>query len=138
MAAPIPYEIRVKIVDRMRSDGSIKELAEEFGYSVAGVRKIWKQYQSEGEACFQTKYSNCGRIPVYGKAVRRLVNCIRDNQQGANYVSSKLLSKYPESPSPHPRTLQRWWVKEESNRSKGRITDKEKKLGLMKSTRLGK
>ena len=138
MASPIPYDIRAKIVERMRSKGSIKELAEEFGYSIPGIRKIWKQYQSEGESAFYTKYSNCGRAPVYGREVRNLVKCIRDNQQGANYVHSKLLSKHPGSPSPHPRTLQRWWAKEETNRPKGRITDKEKKLGQMKPTRRGK
>jgi len=138
MAAPIPYEIRVKIVDRMRSNGSIKELAEEFDYSIAGVRKIWKQFQRNGESALHTQYSNCGRTPVYGKEVRELVNCIRDNQQGANYVSSKIHSKHPDSPNPHPRTLQRWWVKEESNRSKGRISDEEKKLGLTNRIKLGK
>ena len=138
MASPIPYEIRVKIVDQMRSKGTIKELAKEYNYSIAGVRKIWKQYQIEGESSFHTKYSNCGRTPVYGKKVKRLVTQIRDNEQGTNYVSSKMLSKYPDSPSPHPRTLQRWWAKEETNRAKGRITDKEKKLGLTKPMKLGK
>jgi hypothetical protein len=84
MASPIPYEIRVKIVDRMPSKGTIKELAEEYSFSIAGARKIWKQHQIEGKASFYTLHSNCSRTPVYGKKVKRLVTQIRDNEQGAN------------------------------------------------------
>jgi len=138
MASPIPYDVRVKIIERMRSTGSIKELANEFGYSVSGVRKIWKHYQLKGESAYHTNYSNCGSRSIYGQEVRGLVKKIRDNKQGANYVSSKLLIKYPKILSPSPRTLQRWWVKEESNRSQGRIPDDEKKRGVTKFITLGK
>ena len=138
MASPIPYDIRVKIVEGMLSKGSIKELSEDFGYSVSGVRKIWKQYQLEGDLVYQTKYSNCGSKSIYSQDVRNLVKKIRDYKQGANYVHSKILSKFPQSPCPCPRTLQRWWVKENSNRPQGRVTEEEKKIGVKKSMKLGK
>lgn len=138
MASPIPYDVRVKIVERMRSNSSIKELAKEFGYSISGVRKIWKQYEQKGESAYHTNYSKCGCHSIYGQQIRELVKKVRDNRQGANYVSSKLQFKYPNRPSPSARTLQRWWVKEESNRSSGRIPEEEKKLGVMKFTIPGK
>lgn len=138
MASPIPYDVRVKIIERMRSTGSIKELAQEFGFSISGVRKIWKQYELKGESAYNTNYSNCGCHSIYGQKVRDLVNEIRDNRQGANYVSSKLLVKHPNTLSPTPRTLQRWWVKEDSNRSQGRIPEEEKKRGVVKFMKRGK
>lgn len=130
MGRAIPYDYRVKIVKKIESGQNYAETAEEFGYSESGIKKIWYAYKKQGAACFTTKYGNCGRISPYQNDVRNLVNKIRDNQQGATYVYSKLKVVNPDLPVPSARTLTRWWVKEQTNRVKGRPKDKEKKIGV--------
>lgn len=132
MGKSIPYDYRVRIVKRVQSGSSYKELSKEFGYSESGIKKIWYTYKKVGEKAFKTNYENGGRPKVYDQGVRNLVKTIRDNQQGGAYVRSKLEQHHSEvlEKIPHERTLQRWWKADGTSRSKGRPNTKEKKVGL--------
>ena len=98
------------------------------GYSESGIRKIWYGYQKEGKKIYENKYGNCGPKSDYRITVRAAIKEIRDNEQGAYYVHSKLKQKYPKLAIPSARTIQRWWVKEGTNRTKGRPREYEKKM----------
>lgn len=138
MGKAIPYDNRVKIVERMQSGETAEDLSEELGYSVGGIKKIWYNFLKEGPDSFETKYSNCGIKPYYGKEIRGVVKEIRDNKQGGSYVRSKIIQKHPELEVPSERTLQRWWVSERTNRAKGRPVKKEKKDGAKRPMKDGK
>jgi len=129
MGKPIPYETRVKIVARKKKGQTSKSIAAIFNLSLSGVNKIVRQYKKEGETAFQTRYANCGRASIYTKEVRTEVATIRDNNQGAYYVRSKMVQR-GDSSIPSARTMQRWWVQAQTNRTKGRPSDTEKKLGV--------
>ena len=128
MGKAIPYDYRVKIVERMKMGEKASVLSEELGYSEGGIKKIWYTYKKEGALAYQTKYANCGRNTIYPASIREAVEGVRDNMQGAGYVHSKLKQRNPERCIPSERTLQRWWVTQGSNRKKGRPADVEKKV----------
>jgi len=138
MGKAIPYDNRVKIIERMEKGETAEELAEEMGYSEGGVKKIWYKYQKEGTKAYDNNYGNCGKKSSYGEKVRGAVKEIRDNKQGGCYVRSKLIQKHPGLVIPSERTLQRWWVTEQTNREKGRPKKKEKKDGAEPLTKDGK
>lgn len=128
MASPISYCRRVKIVKRKKAGESTTSIAKSLDISVSGVRKIWKTYQEVGDGAYHPNYSKCGRKPLYDSNIRDSVALIRDNEQGASYVYSKLLVKHPEQKVPSIRTLQRWWLASNENRPKGRPCIEEKKM----------
>lgn len=128
MGKAIPYDYRVKIIEKIKSGQSYESVALELGYSESGVKKIWYAYKKEGDSAFQTKYSNCGSSSPYGQDVRGKVAELRDNEQGSNYIYSKLKEKYPDLSAPSPRTLNRWWAENQTNRPKGRPKSAKKKL----------
>ncbi len=127
MGKAIAYAIRLKIVSRLQEGEKPEYLAEDFNCSVQVVKKIWKQYQENGEAALHTKYGNCGRRSSYDEEVRLKADQIRDGTQGGVYVHCKMLEQYPGEPVPSARTLQRWWKKQGTNREKGRPLTEEKK-----------
>lgn len=149
MGQPIPYDYRLKIVNRMKAGAKSKDLAQEYGYSESGVKKIWYRYKKEGEKGLELKYRNCGRKSVYSPEMRKLVNTLRDNNQGGDYIHSKLklLQQNQQNQQnqqfstlnmvrdidlekiPCARTLQRWWQSTEENRANHRPTNSEKKAG---------
>ena len=142
MGKPIPYDYRVKIVQRRKKGESAESIADSIPYSKSAVDKLWARYQEQGEAAFKTKYANCGRSRTYGEETDQLVAELRDNSQGADYVVSKLQQYHPEKEIPSARTLQRRWLEEGTNSPKGRPTEEndaeEKKNGQKKSIILGK
>ena len=130
MGKAICYDVRTKIIKRRQSGESYKSIAEDFGVSQSGVKKIWYRYQKVGEAAYLPDYSNCGRPVIYKAATYEEVDSIRDNAQGAAYVHSKLVQKHPQKQVPSIRTLQRAWVKQGTQRPKGKPSDREKKVEL--------
>ena len=138
MGKAISYSHRVKIVERCQKGHSYETIAQDFGYSVSGIRKIWTNYQKQGNAALETRYSNCGSRSQYGAAIRAAIAEIRDADQGADYVYAKLLVRFPNQKVPSARTLQRWWKRSKTNRPVGAPKQSEKKAGHKKSTILGK
>jgi transposase-like protein len=134
MARAIPYDFRLKIIQRKQSGDDNQAIASDFGISESGVKKIWRQYLQQGDEALHTKFANCGRASPYGEEMRTKVSDIRDNDQGAGYVYSKLKGEMPDQPVPSIRTLQRWWSASGAGRPKGRPARGEKKDGAKKPT----
>jgi len=129
MGKAIPYAIREQIVQRRQGGESLMALAEEFGFSYAGVCKIWRQYRSEGQPALVAKYSNCGRTASYDESFQSRVKAYRLNEGarkvGAPYIRSKLLASKQHARVPHERTIQRWFREAGINRPVGRGPKKE-------------
>jgi len=128
MGVAIPYDIRRKIVERHESGESYGALSEAFGYSVSGVKKICRRWRLEGDSAFETKYSRRGRPKSFSEEFWKEVDQIRDNDQGASYVYSRLLMRYPAEACPSIRTIQRRWASQGSNRVQGRPSNSKKKM----------
>jgi hypothetical protein len=128
MGKAIPYDYRVKIVQRLQGGEKAKEVAQEFGYSESGIKKIWYSYLKQGDQAYKTEYGNCGRRQNYDDSIKKKVEELRDNNQGGGYIRSKLKQHYPDVQLPSERTIQRWWVQQGTNRKKGRPRDYEKKM----------
>jgi len=128
MGKVICYDIRVKIVQRRKSGESYKQIAKDFRLSESGVKKIWYRYEKIGNKAYLPDYSNCGRPEAYQTDIYAAADEVRDNAQGAAYVHSKLLMEHEQSKVPSIRTLQRKWVKQGTQRSKGKPSDREKKV----------
>jgi hypothetical protein len=138
MARPIPYDYRKKIIRDRKLGKSSLDIAQELGYSLSGVKKIWSDYQKRGELSLKTSYHNCGISSIYDSSTRQIIDGIKTGQQGAPFVYSMLHFKHPEVESPSIRTMQRWWSKEKIGRPQGRPLKSEKKVGLNFPTILGK
>lgn len=128
MGKALSYAVRKKITERRQKGETFCEIAQSLHCSESAVKKIWYAYKKEGEAAFDNKYDNCGRHSIYSESVKQQANAIRDNQQGAYYVHSKLLELVKLCAVPSTRTLNRWWVKAGTNRKAGRPTSVEKKV----------
>ncbi len=118
MARPIPYDYRVKIIRDRQAGKTFKQIAQQLGYSLSGVKKIWRQFQTHGEAGLDFNYHNCGRRSPYDEKLRELIDSIKDGDQGAPFVRSVLAYQNPDLPIPHERTIQRWWKSKGANRPK--------------------
>lgn len=109
MGKMIPYDFRVRIIQLRESGMTYEAIALEYGFSISGVKGICRRYRKLGPSGLQTSYSNCGKHSLYGQDVRTLIAQIKDGDQGAPYVRSRLQNNYPQLQVPHERTIQRWW-----------------------------
>ncbi len=138
MGKAIPYDFRVKIIERRKAGEDYSDIADDLQLSISGVKKLWYKYCRQGDAALSTAYKNCGRKSPYGSDVRQAVKKIRDNAQGAGYVRSKLEMQYDNGAIPSARTIQRWWSAEGVSRPRGPVHKRKKKGGAAKSTKPGK
>lgn len=138
MGKALSYVVREKIIERREVGESFKEISLALGCSISGAKKIWYNYQNQGKIALSNNYSNCGTKSKFPKCIHDAIKEIRDNDQGASYVYSRLVQKFPDQKVPTARTLNRWWKKAGTNRQQGRPTSSEKKVGQRKCTTLGK
>lgn len=120
MGRPIPYDYRVKIIRDHQSGKGVKQIAEDLNYSFEGVRQIWRRYRKEGEKGLQTDLSRCGRKSPFGTDIRQKILEVKTGEQGAPYIRSVLLARYPDVPIPHERTIQQWWKNAGQNQERGK------------------
>jgi transposase len=59
---------RRKIIDLYQHGWDTEDIAQQFGASLSGVRRIWQQYREEGRD--SPAYGNCGRKPTFDEAER--------------------------------------------------------------------
>jgi transposase len=59
---------RRKIISLYQQGLDTEEIAQQFGASLAGVRRVWQQYREEGRD--SPAYANCGRKPTLDEAER--------------------------------------------------------------------
>ena len=60
---------RRKIISRYEQGWDTEDIAQQFGASLAGVRRVWQQYREEGRDA--PAYANCGRHPTLDEAGRQ-------------------------------------------------------------------
>lgn len=138
MGKALSYAVRKKIVERREKGQSFHQISIALNCSLSGAKKIWYAYKKEGENSFRSNYSRCGRPSPFSQAVHDAIEEIRDNNQGSNYVYSKLVKDYPHLKLPSARTLSRWWKQQGINRQRGRPVTAEKKGGPNRFTTPGK
>ena len=138
MASPIPYDYRQQIIRRRNAGQSFPLIAEQLGYSLSGVKKIWYKYKKQGASSFKTQHHKCGRKSAFDESIFESIKRIKTGNQGAPYVYSRLRSIHPEIDVPSIRTLQRWALVNGTSRSTGRPPKKEKKVGPNTHITLGK
>jgi len=119
MAHPIPYDYRKQIVKLRQSGKTYSFIASTLGYSLKSVKRIWYAYQERGEKALHTNYHNSGRKSIFSRSIRAQIIEIKDGDQGAPYVRSKLLLQNVSEAIPHERTIQRWWKQQGIERPKG-------------------
>lgn len=118
MPKPIPHDCRVKIVRDRQAGKTFREISKETGYSVSGVKKIWRHFRSQGQAGLALGYERCGRRSSFDSSMHQLIDSIKDGDQGAPYIRSLLQHQHPNLDIPHERTIQRWWKARGTNRAK--------------------
>jgi transposase len=60
---------RRRIISLYQSGLETADIAERFGASLAGVRRVWQQYRQEGRD--HAAYANCGARPLLDEAGQR-------------------------------------------------------------------
>lgn len=138
MGKALSYAVREKILKRRKQGESYETISIELNCSESGVKKIWYAYKKAGLSALKNNYSQCGRKSPFSQAVHDAINEIRDNNQGATYVYSKLLKDYPHLDIPSARTISDWWKQQGTNRQRGRPVSSEKKTGQKRHIILGK
>jgi len=120
MSKPISYSHRLQIVCLREKGNTYQSISEIVNCSARSVRRIWKQYQLLGEKGLLTNYAQSGCKATYQDSTWQKVASIQDAAQGAPYIRSVLLEKFPTLKVPHERTIQRKWASQGRNRPKGR------------------
>jgi len=60
---------RRRIIDLYQRGLDTADIAEQFGASLAGIRRVWQQYREEGRD--HAAYANCGPKPTLDEAGQR-------------------------------------------------------------------
>jgi len=120
MAKAIPYDFRIKIIKDLQAGKSCGQIAQECCCTKKAIRALWRAYQSKGEEALRAGYHRCGKHSSSTSEVGDLISSLRNGEQGAPFIVSVLMEKYPDKPIPHERTVQRWWKSQGANRPKGR------------------
>ena len=120
MGQQIPYDIRKQIVQQHQAGLSLTHIASELPYSYDGVCKIWRRYLHFGWEGLASSYQKCGRPPVFDEAIKTQILEHKNGDQGAPYIRSIMIEKYPDKRIPHERTIQRWWRSKGLNRPRGK------------------
>jgi transposase len=68
---PYPLSVRKRIIEKYQSGLDTADIAEDYGYCVAGVRRIWQQFRETGS--FAPRRGKVGRKPSFdAQALERL------------------------------------------------------------------
>jgi transposase len=68
---PYPLSVRKRIIQKYQSGLDTTDIAEDYGYCVAGVRRVWQRFRETGS--FKPRQGKVGRRPSFdAKALERL------------------------------------------------------------------
>jgi transposase len=68
---PYPLSVRKRIVEKYQSGLDTTDIAEDYGYCVAGVRRVWQRFRETGS--LKPKQGKVGRKPRFdADALERL------------------------------------------------------------------
>ena len=131
MPRPIPVPVRQEIVERHQDrKESPASIARALGLSEDGVRKIWRQYQRDGD--IQLRYFRCGQREHESPrlAYRGVLTLKRRHPTwGAGYILLCLAEKWPDLPLPSERTAQRWFQKAGLTQPRSVLPPQERRKG---------
>ena len=63
---PYPLSVRKKIIEKYQSGLDTADIAEDYGYCVAGVRRVWQRFRESGS--IEPKSTKPGRKPRLDEA----------------------------------------------------------------------
>lgn len=63
---PYPLSVRKKIIEKYQSGLDTTDIAEDYGYCVAGVRRVWQRFRESGS--IEPKRGKVGRKPRLDEA----------------------------------------------------------------------
>jgi transposase len=63
---PYPLSVRKKIVEKYKSGLDTEDIAEDYGYCIAGVRRVWQRFRETGS--LEPKQGKVGRKPRFDAA----------------------------------------------------------------------
>lgn len=72
---------RRRIIALYQQGWDTQEIAQQFGASPAGVRRVWQQYREEGRDC--PAYANCGRRHSLDEAAKQQLLAIAQQKPDA-------------------------------------------------------
>lgn len=72
---------RRRIIALYQQGCDTQEIAQQFGASPAGVRRVWQQYREEGRDC--PAYANCGRRHTLDEAAKQQLLSIAQQRPDA-------------------------------------------------------
>ena len=124
MAAPIPSDVRRKIIDLRQAGMAYGKISGLLGYPVVSIKRVWYRFGRLGEDGLLTKYRLSGRKKVYPPPVRQKASELKDGEQGAPYLRSLLFEEFEADKVPSERTVQRWLKQAGQNRPRGRPKSK--------------
>jgi transposase len=68
---PYPLSVRKRIVEKYRAGLDTADIADDYGYSLAGVRRVWQRFRETGS--FAPQQPKVGRKPSFdADALERL------------------------------------------------------------------
>jgi|HubBroStandDraft_1064217.scaffolds.fasta_scaffold99318_3 transposase len=68
---PYPLSVRKRIIQKYQSGLDTTDIAEDYGYCVAGVRRVWQRFRETGS--FKPRQGKVGRRPSFdAPALERL------------------------------------------------------------------
>src|ERR1700728_4174977 len=68
---PYPLSVRKRIVEKYQSGLDTADIAEDYGYCLAGVRRVWQRFRETGS--FSPQQGKVGRKPSFdARALERL------------------------------------------------------------------
>ena len=121
MPRAIAVPLRQEMIERHRDrHESLASIAHTLNLSESGVRKLWRQYEAQGEAGLVPRYDRCGPPETaFSRRVYRgaLTLKRRHPAWGAGYIRVCIAEKWPEERLPAERTVQRWFQIKGLNRS---------------------
>lgn len=112
MPRPIIASVRQAIVEQHSAGRTFTQIAQEFGLSSSGVRKIWKLWRGQPQRGLKPDYGRCGharqRFEPY--VVQEAQELKRSHPKwGAGYIRAQLHQKWPQLKLPHVGTLWLWF-----------------------------
>jgi transposase len=114
MPRPFSLSLRKAIVEQYSAGHTFSQIAQGFGLSISGVRRIWKLWCLRAKADLKPDYSFCGhtRHEFDSCVVDKALELKRKHPKwGAGYIRAQLRQKWPNAKLPHVSTLWLWFRK---------------------------
>jgi hypothetical protein len=110
MPAALAVSVREEIVRRRNAGETFQQIANELGVSYNASRRIWQQYEREGQ--IKPHYERCRPPSVRkGQALYEAAVALKQAHRswGAGLIRLEMTERFAAEQLPSERTLQRWF-----------------------------